>query len=555
MKRILLVLFMITIGVSCTKDFAKINTDPSVVTKPDIKYLLTYSEENIFTYQGSELIYEYMEQLMRFNQYVSTDPYEFLTGGINTRYGTFYSKVLPNLFEIRRQISLYTNKENYQYMSATTYILQVLFGIKVTDMNGSVPYSQAIQGRYESLQNPVYDNQESLFTMWLTELDNAIATLSNTNLSTQASYGSNDILYGSNWTKWIKLANSLKLRIAVRLENQNKDKAKLIFQQVLNNATGPISSNNEQLIYSSVSYKGLVGGEQYRSARYAGKAFINFLKKTNDPRLKIYFSPNNLVGNYKADLASNQVTLPGFIDPNDPLIQYQGAPVDWTTDESTAYYIKNPLVAGQNKYFLMSEINLLFWSPSWLQGQGLYTDIPVTYAETCFLMAEFIQKGYGAGANTQGTAEDWYKKGITSSIQTMNAIATTALSTKGYTGDGTTEINAYLNQVDVKFNGVNDLERIYIQQYLNFYRNANEAFVLCRRTGYPKNVSTYYQREPYTTPIPRRWWLTDPGEVNRTNWSHAMTDQGFTKNSQDPMVLSVERIGYDKAAPNFGAGN
>ncbi|PGH40516.1 MAG: SusD/RagB family nutrient-binding outer membrane lipoprotein, partial [Candidatus Nephrothrix sp. EaCA] len=114
-----------------------------MVTKPDIKYLLTYSEENIFTYQVYELAFECMEQLMRYSQYASTDPYEFFIGGvnlpagINTRYGAFYSKVLPNLFEIRRQISLYPNQENYQYMGAVTYILQVFFGIKVTDMNGS----------------------------------------------------------------------------------------------------------------------------------------------------------------------------------------------------------------------------------------------------------------------------------------------------------------------------------------------------------------------------------------------------------------------------------
>lgn len=81
------------------------------------------------------------------------------------------------------------------------------------------------------------------------------------------------------------------------------------------------------------------------------------------------------------------------------------------------------------------------------------------------------------------------------SIQTMNSIAKTALSTQGYTGDGTTEINAYLNQADVRFNGVNDLERIYMQQYLNFFRNGNEALVLCRRTDFPKNGSTYYRRE------------------------------------------------------------
>ena len=136
----------------------------------------------------------------------------------------------------------------------------------------------------------------------------------------------------------------------------------------------------------------------------------------------------------------------------------------------------------------------------------------------------------------------------------MNSIAVAAQSAAGFSGNGTAEIEDYLNGARVKFNGTNDLERIYIQQYLNFYRNASEAFVFVRRTGYPKNSSTYYQREPFNESIARRWWLTDPGEVNRDNWNAAMTEQGFTPNAQDMPTLSTQRIWYDKNAPAFGEG-
>ena len=137
----------------------------------------------------------------------------------------------------------------------------------------------------------------------------------------------------------------------------------------------------------------------------------------------------------------------------------------------------------------------------------------------------------------------------------MNSIAIAAGSTTGFSGNGDAEINAYLDNAQVKFNGVNDLERIYIQEYLNFYRNANEAFVFVRRTGYPKNSSAYYQREQFNEPIPRRFWTTDPGEVNRANWQAAMAEQGFTPNAQDVQTLSTQRVWYDKPAPDFGEGN
>ena len=85
-------------------------------------------------------------------------------------------------------------------MASATYILQVLQGIKVTDMNGSIPYKEAIKGRYEGVYDPTYDNQQSLFTTWL-ELDNAIKVLSDASLANQETYGASDIYYKGDWSK------------------------------------------------------------------------------------------------------------------------------------------------------------------------------------------------------------------------------------------------------------------------------------------------------------------------------------------------------------------
>ncbi len=547
---------------SCKKNFEVINTNPSVVTTPDIKFLLTYSEDRIVTYQGTEWVWESMEHLFRFTQHMTTDPYE-MTNNVNSRYGTYYLQVLPNLFEIRRQIAAKPDKDNYKKMEAVTYVLQALHGIKVTDMNGSIPYSQATQGRYEGNFNPVYDKQEDLFTQWLQELDNAIAVLSDNNLPNQNTYGTSDVFYKSDFIKWAKLANSLKLRIAARLDVANNAKAKEVFQQVMQNATGPIETDDAQLSYQNVDYLPFGGGGDinYRSTRYGTTSIIKFLKQANDPRLPIYFEPNELQGSYQDTLTKYGAALPAFITPGDPLIRYQGGPADFTTNPAVANYIKNPFAVGNtnagnsiSRYFLISPANRKFFSPRYNSTSGEFRDVIVTAAESCFLIAEFIQKGYAGSVNTRGTAEDWYKKGITSSITTMNEIAKAAGSAT-IDGDVTAAITAYLNNPTVKFNGVNDLERIYIQEYLNFYRNANEAFVFIRRTGYPKKVSAYYAREPFNETIPRRFWTIDPGEVNRSNWNAAMQEQGFTPNAQDLPTLSTQRIWYDKASPNFGEGN
>ncbi|MEJ0102482.1 MAG: SusD/RagB family nutrient-binding outer membrane lipoprotein [Bacteroidota bacterium] len=541
---------------SCKKDFGEINTDPSVVVNPDIKFLLTYSEDRLASYMGGEYVWETMEQFWRFTQHITSDPYE-VTGNVNSRYSAFYTSILPNLVEIRRQIDLKADKDLYQKEAAVTYILQILQGIKVTDMNGSIPYTEAIQGRYDAKYNPVYDTQEALFNTWITELNSAITTLSAAGAD-QQSYGTADFYYKSDWVKWIKLANTLKLRIAVRWENQDAAKTKEIFQQVMTDATGPIDTDDAQLSYVNKNYNGTGNDINYRSIRYATESIIGFMKSSNDPRIGIYFSANDLTPAFKDSVTKYSVTPPAFIDVNDPLIMYQGGPADWTTDPARAAYLSNAFPVGPSaKYFLISTINRWFMAPKWNRNNNadaLYTELLVSNAESCLTVAELIQKGYGSGVNTKGTAEDWYKKGIASSILTMNNIAKTAISTTAFTDDGSSLINAYLDDAQVKFDGTNDLERIYIQEYLNFFRNMNEAFVLCRRTGYPKYNSTYYAREPFNEVIPRRWWLTDPGEVNRVNWSAAMSDQGFTPNAQDVPTLNSQRVWYDKNAPDFGEG-
>ncbi len=548
---------------SCKKNFGDINTNPSVVVKPEVGFLLTYAEDQIVKYQYTEWIWESMEQLLRFTQHVTTDPYE-LTSNVNLRYNTFYLQILPNLREIRNQISARADSANYSKMSAVTYVLQVLHGLKVTDMNGSIPYSEATKGRSDDFFSPVYNTQPELFNIWLTELNNAIATLSDNSSATQISYGAADIYYQSNWSKWVMLANSLKLRIAARLELQDVEKTKQIFQQVIQDPIGAITSEENQLTYINEDFLPFgSGGEiNYRSQRFGTSSIINFMKKVDDPRLPIYFEQNGLTGNFRDTLSKYNATLPSFINLNDPLVSFQGGPADFTTNPSLAAFLKNPFQVGSStsgnattNYFLISPVNRKFFSPRYNNAtDGLYKEVSVSAAESDLTIAEFVQKGYAGSVDTKGTAADWYNKGVTASIHTMNEIAKVANSTTGFSGDGSAEIAAYLADANVMLNGTNDLERIYIQEHLNFYRNPNEAFVFARRTGYPKKTSNYYAREPMNEVIPRRFWTIDPGETNRANWEAAMVEQGFTPNAQDLPTLSTQRIWYDKPAPAFGEG-
>ena len=535
----------------CKKDFADINTNPSNVTTPEIKFLLSFSEERMATYQGTEWVWEGFEQTYRFTQHFTMSPYE-LTTNVNSRYGAYYGQILPNLAEIRRQIDLKDNKADYAKAKAVTYILGIMQGLKVTDLNGSIPYTEAMKGRYDGVFSPAFDNQQALFTAWLAELNTAITDLTAASTGSTVSYGTSDIIYKSDWTKWAKLANTLKLRIAARFENESAAKTAEIAKEVANSPVGPLQLSDDDAVYSSRDYDASGGSINYRDIKYGSTALINFMKKVNDPRTGVYFNPNDLVGSFKDTLTKYASTLPAFIDINDPLIQFQGGPVDWTLNAPQQNYFRNSFVVSPlNKYNLISTINRRFFAPRWDGSTaGTYTELLVGAAESCFLMAEFIKKGYATG-----DFNAWYNKGIEASIKSMNTIAKTAGSTTAFSGTGAAEIAAYQNNALVKLNGTNDLERIYIQQHVNLVREPNEAFVFCRRTGYPKTGSAYFGREVFNEPIPRRFWIDDPGEVNRANWTAAYSEQGFTPNVKDALSLSKERVWYDKKAPAFGAGN
>lgn len=541
---------------SCTNDFEKINVNPTVVSDVDVRLLFTSSLVPMQTSRGGEYWNEGFTHFLSAAQLVTGQSYQVSTTAVNSRYKLFYSSVLPNLVEIRRLISLKEDKQRYEQIHAISYIPQVMMALKVSDMNGSIPYTEANKGRDEGIFNPKYDTQETLFNIWLKELSDAITVLQNSTAD-QINFGPNDVFFKGDVTKWIKLANGLKLRIASRIQNQDPEKAATIFKEVMADPTGTLNSRADELVHANPTFYPF-GIDGYNidiySRHYAVGSAIEFLKSSDDPRLGIYYDKNSLTGSFTDTLAKYSKSLPSWINKADPLIMYQGGPADFQSKPEISTYFVNPLDAGgANRYQLISTVNRKFFAPTVDRGSGNVVDVLFSYAETCFHIAEFIEKGYGAGINTQGTVADWYNKGVRASTEMMNEIAIAANSVSY--SDLEAIINRHLANPKVKLDGTNNLEKIYIQSLLNFYRDPNEAFTLARRTGYPKYNSNLLAREPISDPVlPRRWWTTDPGQVNHENWMAAMKDQGFTPNDFTVALLNSERIWFDKKSPDYGNG-
>lgn len=558
---------MITISLgflstSCTKDFAELNKNPNMVNNPDLGMLYTSALYTLGQYQYTEWFYDNYQYHMRYTE-------QLVSGGGNgsgfnevgangNRYSIFYVGIFNTLDEIRRRIDAMPviTKPNYEKFRAMTYIIQIMQGIKVTDTYGSMPYIEAEMGRYDGKFTPKYDTQEELFSTWNKQLNDAIAILI-ADKANQVTPGIQDFVYAGDYLKWAKLANSLKLRIAVRLEKANLATAKTIINEAVASTAGLITETADQMVWAPANdYRG--EAQDFWGSPSGAKNFINYLRKNQDPRLRFFFEKNNFSQTTVSLLTTQGKALPKFVKNPvvEPWDRYQGAPV--SPDSASIYdYFRAYKDNAGTTYSQLSFINRKLFNPQYNGNTGWWSEVYFGEAETSLYLAEFIEKGYVTG---KGTAQSWYEKGVKASLNAFNTIAAVAKIDNYATLQlATGEDQTLLARADVAY-GTNNLEKIYLQQYVNFFRLPNECNTLVKRTGYPKRNSTILAWEPVKASgielvFPRRFPINIPGvTINLTNFNAAITQQGFSVGKNDGPTLNAERVWWDKNSPNYGAG-
>jgi len=279
-----------------------------------------------------------------------------------------------------------------------------------------------------------------------------------------------------------------------------------------------------------------------------------------DPRTHFFFDPNGLSQNAVDILHSQGKALPDWVDPNEPVTRwdrYRGGPVAPDMAGQLPWF--GPLTDDDGTgYARLSHINRRFFNPHYDGGTGYWREVMVSAAEVAFYAAELIEKGYVTG---MGTAAEWYEHGVRASFNAYNEIARTH-GVYDYEQYAATEaqINDYLSQPDVALDGNNDLEKIYFQQFINFFRYPNELFALVRRTGFPSRTGTILPWDPPLSNnvelvLPRRFGVSEPDNpMNIDNWRAAMQEQGWTAGTVEGSVLNQERVWWDRESPNFGNG-
>lgn len=364
--------------------------------------------------------------------YADESNYELVERNINGRFwNTLYATVMTDSRAARADVpseaetNLWTPAQVASQQAAME-ILEILAMHTLVDVFGDLPYSEAFDS--DATVTPGYDDDKDIYDDLITRLDAAIGNLG----SGDNGMGSYDLIYGGSADQWKKMANSLKLRLAIRIADVNPTKAKAmaeaaapgVFTSSADDYTLPFqgSTPNTNPLWEDLVQSG-------RSDFVACGTMVDMMKALNDPRIDDFFKDM-----YEVTDPNGNVTM-----------EFLGG------------------VYGDNNSF-----NALS-HPGARQLDPTHPGYILTYTEVRFLLADAAARGWDVG----GTAEEHYNAAITNSILDW--------------GGSAQEAADYLAQADVAYStAAGDWkEKIGTQKWLALYDQGFEAWTSYRMYDAP----------------------------------------------------------------------
>ncbi len=381
---------------------------------------------------------QYWTQNNTSNQYKTIDAFDLSKSDYGPAWDELYSGALNDA-----QYVINRAKENQDwnfYLMGTVikaYTYQVL-----VDLYDQVPYTEAFQGN--NILQPKFDDGYTVYKGLLAELDTALSK--NFSASTNTAGGNADLIFPAsdqNWkvTNWIKFANTLKLKMYLRMAYAKPAEAEA----------------GIKAMYAA--------GVPFLDVDASVNVFQDQPNKSN-PLYEYNFRKLNTDANLKAS-----TTFLGYLQSNaDPRIPFYYQPA---TGSTTVY-------SGLNQ----GDYNAVGASFNAASKARVRATDPVDYislAESNFLQAEALERYFaGAGAKAK------YDAGVIAAFNRAGASASTFIAAGGtyaYPTTGTFE---------------QKLEAIIVQKWASMANShALEAFFERNRTGYPRTSTVYSSDASY----------------------------------------------------------
>ena len=529
-------------GTSCS-DFGDVNVDPEHLNEGNIpaELLFTSGQHQML---GSDwdvwrngCIYsgQWMHQIASPGNWSSQAKYHWQDDYSSAYWGIYSGDNRGALRDMKDAIEAWQDDPQHQ----TDYqIARIMFAYgmhRMTDLYGDIPYSQAVQPDLYSY--PAYDTQESIYMDLLKELNEAQAAL---NGAPTATMSSADNFYQGDPAKWRKFANSLMLRVAMRMSKVDPAAAQQWAQTAVANGVFESNDDNCMLMHAGGSVAddssepyAKIFAEADAGNFFLNSFFVDMLKETNDPRLA-------MIATVCEDPQIKYSAGSDFQYGNsDPAIQ-QGLPDGVSDSENSPWYI--------GKYYpeyideSAGEFSAYYRSRYSTVNRYTYSDptgptFVCTYAQTQLLMAEAAYRGW-----ISGNAQTYYENGVRAAMQQFTQFPNaTALYNQYMTSAA---IDQYLTENP--YDAANALEQINTQYYINCFCDGYEVFANWRRSGYPELTPTYFADQPLGTSdtdgtIPRRFrYPTAESQDNAANYEAAVSRMAGGDHFDSRMWWDVE---------------
>ncbi len=395
-------------------------------------------------------------------------------------------------------------------------IMRVYVMHRMTDLYGDIPYTQAGQPREYSY--PVYDRQQDIYMDMLNQLNEAQAALKGAGTAPMSSH---DVYYQGNTDKWAKFANSLMLRIAMRMTKVDPATAETWVKTAVNNGLFASNEDNAMLLHTnavttndtSEPYAKIYAHED-RGNFFVNKFFIDMLKETKDPRL-------SLIATVCEDPRISVQEGSNFQYGNtDPEVQ-QGFDDGFDDDKTSDWFIGNQpgYEAFKDQEYLDSYRSKYSTINRYTYSNPTSPTFICTYAQTQLLLAEAALRGW-----VSGSAQSYYENGVRAAMEQFAQFPNaTALYNQYLTADA---VNQYL--AENPFDAAKGYEQINTQYWINCFCDEYETFANWRRSGYPEMDPAWDPAHPYTNSdtggtIPRRFrYPSTESSVNMANYNEAV---------------------------------
>lgn len=528
---------------SCSDEYMEnMNTDPSKAATIDPNAQLTTAQ--LQTYGDLSMMeiyrnyhYAFTQQLMGCWNTTNYGGRHTLDNNEMSRIWTsFYTQSLKNIIDAQYRTAEDAEKVN---INSVLRIYRVYLMSIITDTYGDAPFSEAGLGFLEGKFNPKYDKQEDIYNAFFLELEDAVNKIDPTKDKVTG-----DLIYAGDVTKWQQLANSLRLRFAMRISNVNPTKAQTEFENALVANGGVITdaSSDALIKYMTIAfsfgqeaysdYRGnslsqlLFGNDPANNPSYLCSTFFNQLYNSGDPRTfkisRCYYdglmsatSPDNRV-----DITQEMIEKGIAFSPRDPgAYSWEPWPTGYDSDICAELAVNNPSVTAT----MAREVE-----PK-LANNFLKSDNPgvvMTSAEVKFLMAEATVKKWNVGSVS---AEDLYKQGVRAAIDFLT-------DNYGCTATTDAEFDAFIQGRGTFGHTDNQkLEAINTQAWILHFTNPAECWANVRRSGYPKLKSPaeygFGQYLTGGTEIPvRLCYPVLESSYNKKSYNEAIERMGGTDN-------------------------